>query len=648
MNELENESLYRALVENSPDAIVLTDLHATILRANPAAGELFGVPARELLGTSGLALLAPEERADGTADIRAFLDTGAQQNFEYTFLRADGSRARVEVRASIWRDATDTPQGFVVIARDISARKRFEDALRASETRFRTSVENMLDAFGIYSALRDDAGRIVDFQIEYVNAAACASNQMSKDAQIGKRLCDILPAHRATGLFDEYCRVVETGASFGKEMLAYEDVYGAQRLARAFDVRAVKLGDGFAAAWRDVTEMKRAQEELVWRNKELATLNSIISALAQARPRDQMLNSALELTLHAFDLDGGAIYLLDAPAHAFAPVAARGIDPAREEIIAAQIRAGVNPASAQLMEDARAPFAAVIPLQTKDESVGVMFLFGAQLLDERALQFLLTLGQQIGVAVENTRLAEQTREIDVLREMDRLRAELVANVSHELRTPLGLIKLFITALLNQPEKFDLETEREFLTNIDDETNKLTHIVDNLLDLSRIQAGRLRLDKRATDLCELAREIGADLASQPSQHHLQYTFDAPLVAAVDAKRIAQVLRNLLQNALKYSPHGGAIILSGRVGMNEIIFQVRDHGIGIPASDLERVFERFYRVENSVTQTIDGVGLGLAVCRGIIQAHGGKIWAESALGQGSTFSFTVPRDAESERV
>lgn len=151
-----------------------------------------------------------------------------------------------------WRD----------LVRETTERERAEDALRESEERYRTSVENMLDCFGIYSAVRDQSGHIVDFLVEYVNEAACRNNLMSKEQQIGKRLLELLPAHRETGLFHDYYRLVQTGEPLAKEQLVYEDVYGSQRLSRAFDVRAVRLGDGFAAAWRDVTERKRAQEAL--------------------------------------------------------------------------------------------------------------------------------------------------------------------------------------------------------------------------------------------------------------------------------------------------------------------------------------------------------------------------------------------------
>ncbi|HEY9659359.1 MAG TPA: response regulator, partial [Allocoleopsis sp.] len=129
--------------------------------------------------------------------------------------------------------------------------------IQNSEERFYTSVETMLDCYGIYTAIRNESGEIEDFRVEYVNAAACENNQLTKEQQIGKRLCEILPAHRQSGLFAEYCQLVETGIPLVKNSLIYADQYGQHYLSKAFDIRATKLGDGFVASWRDVTVQMR-------------------------------------------------------------------------------------------------------------------------------------------------------------------------------------------------------------------------------------------------------------------------------------------------------------------------------------------------------------------------------------------------------
>jgi PAS domain S-box-containing protein len=145
---------------------------------------------------------------------------------------------------------------------NVVERDYLKKQLEASEERFRTSIENMLDSFGIYTSIRDEFGRILDFRIEYVNAAACFSNHMTKEEQIGKNLCELLPMHRQNGLFEDYCYVVETGIPLEKEALIYAEFNNKKNLARVIDIRMTKLGDGFVASWRDVTERKRSSERL--------------------------------------------------------------------------------------------------------------------------------------------------------------------------------------------------------------------------------------------------------------------------------------------------------------------------------------------------------------------------------------------------
>ena len=193
-----------------------------------------------------------------------------------------------------------------------------------------------------------------------------------------------------------------------------------------------------------------------------------------------------------------------------------------------------------------------------------------------------------------------------------------------------------------------ETRREFLLDIDDETDKLEQIVDNLLDLSRIGAGRLKLDKHPTDLGQLAQRAMDAMQVHLQGHRFLYDFpDQPMIASVDPTRIEQVLRNLLSNAIKYSPNGGEIGVHGRWDAKQLILiWVSDEGIGIPAAEQKRIFERFYRVESEVTERVRGAGLGLAVCKSLVEAHNGHIWAESTPGLGSTFYLTLPVDGRDE--
>lgn len=175
--------------------------------------------------------------------------------------------------------------------------KESNQHLQESESRFRTSVENMLDCFGMYSAIRDDKGQIIDFCTEYVNEAACINNQLNRDQQIGRGLCEILPGHRGSGLFEEYRQVVETGQPLVKDSLIYEDDYGERHLIKAFDIRGAKWGDGFVVTWRDVTDRRRAEE----------ALQRTEAALREANERFELAATAVDCLIYDWRTDSSFV-----------------------------------------------------------------------------------------------------------------------------------------------------------------------------------------------------------------------------------------------------------------------------------------------------------------------------------------------------
>lgn len=238
-----------------------------------------------------------------------------------------------------------------------------------------------------------------------------------------------------------------------------------------------------------------------------------------------------------------------------------------------------------------------------------------------------------------TRVVVVFRDVSQQKELNRLRAEIVANVSHELRTPLALIKGYVTTLLSPDVSLDEKHTRRFLQSVNNAADDLGKMIDDLLSASRIEAQQLNLRAEPFDMTAKVHEILEWFRPLAADHHLVAHLPPPGAIQVwaDPRRVHQVLVNLLSNAAKYSPPGSSITVHGRpLGEGWTVLHVADEGEGIAAEHLPHIFDRFYLTERSRK----GIGLGLYICKGLVEAMGGEIWAVSEPGNGSTFSFTLP--------
>jgi len=234
-------------------------------------------------------------------------------------------------------------------------------------------------------------------------------------------------------------------------------------------------------------------------------------------------------------------------------------------------------------------------------------------------------------------------DITEIRNVERMKTAFVSTVSHELRTPLTSIKGFVSTLLQDTEGYyDRETQREFLQIIDTETDRLKRLIDDLLNVSRIESGRaLQLNPKPIDLPSLAERVATIQRSYTNKHQIILDFpeDFPTIVA-DEDKIDQILTNLINNAIKYSPRGGEVRVKGVPEGETVLISVSDQGIGIPKEHLHKIFERFHRVDNRDTREAGGTGIGLFLVKHLVERHGGTIWVESEEGKGSTFYFRLP--------
>ena len=234
------------------------------------------------------------------------------------------------------------------------------------------------------------------------------------------------------------------------------------------------------------------------------------------------------------------------------------------------------------------------------------------------------------------------RDITRFREAEALKSTFISVIGHELKTPVSLIKGYAGTLRREDARWDPATIRDSLAVIEEESDRLAELIENLLDASRLQAGALNLTVLEVPLDTLARRLVEKFRVQSPQRNIQLDFpaDFPVVRA-DEERLVQVLSNLISNAIKYSPERGTISVSGRAEPTRVIVSVADQGAGLAADELPRVFERFYRADTPATRRAKGAGLGLYLAKAVVEAHGGRIWVESEPGQGAKFLFSLPR-------
>ncbi len=516
--------------------------------------------------------------------------------------------------------------------------------------------------------------------ITFVNANMARLTGYAPESLLGQHWTAIVPQEHV-GMLSERVerRTLNVADRYEAAILTREGqqvpvIVSARSLATQGAGQSAPQFTGVLAVFTDITERKHVESAIQRRNEDLKILNTIATTVGHAQDLERAFHLILDKTLDITGIRAGALHLIRETDRALELTAVRGLPipvdealsliPSGQGVIGQAAKWGKPivvelPArlASTLQVQGKLGGVAGLPIKIQNRVVGVFSVFSQHVQDLKTheVQLLTGIAHQIGVLIENTRQAEAAAQIEILQELNRLRSELIANASHELRTPLGLIKVFCTSLLATDVDFDEGTRLKFLQGIDEEADKLREIVDNLLELSTLESGRLRLDKRPTDLGALATKVvealkldlPADTLDAPGtnvnvpRHHFVLDFPTePLMAPVDAKRIEQVLRNLLSNAVKYSPDGGKITVQGRGDKWQVLLRVSDEGIGISEENLERIFERFYRVDNVLTKNIGGVGLGLAVCQGIVEAHGGRIWGESIVDAGSHFYVTLP--------
>ncbi|HXO59025.1 MAG TPA: HAMP domain-containing sensor histidine kinase, partial [Candidatus Acidoferrum sp.] len=293
-----------------------------------------------------------------------------------------------------------------------------------------------------------------------------------------------------------------------------------------------------------------------------------------------------------------------------------------------------------------------LPMFLEREFVGTVSVYfnDVRAFDATLMQVLQILANQAAVALDNARRFQRERQtIQMLQranlelqEADRMKSEFLTNMSHELRTPLNAIIGFSEIIRTTPELSEGERE-EFAGTIHSSGRRLLKLINDILQLTHIQAGRLELHPAACVLAEAVDAALSENAAASNQKELTVTsqVDRAMQVVFDPQSLRHIVHNLVNNAIKFTPHHGSVVISASEGAPGTIVEVRDNGIGIKPEDQQRLFEEFRQVDGSTSRGYEGVGLGLALSKRLVELQGGQIWVESAPGRGSVFRFLIPR-------
>ncbi len=387
--------------------------------------------------------------------------------------------------------------------------------------------------------------------------------------------------------------------------------------------------------------------------KTLEYLQGLMQITAFADNSRTVIEKFLKALREEFVFDNVAVYIHDERSQTLEVVYARAVGRARSaeadaawgETFAGQ----VVKSGRLLLQDPRPDshpddrlnqaYLLGLPLHSDNRTKGALVFvrFGGPIYENEHIVIASFASDLLSTLFERAAGRATTSELRELKRQMQLQEDFVSTISHELRTPLGFIKGYSTSLLRQDTSWDVETQKEFLTIIDEEADRLSLLIENVLESARLQSKTLPLRFQPLRLDAVLRDVIMRLRTRNKNLDISMDLKAAPSIHGDGVRLSQVFENLFTNAIKYAPGVPIIVLLNQVGAN-IIISFMDRGPGIPAESLPFIFDRFYRVRSE--RTVTGTGLGLYICKQIIHAHRGKIWAESTPGQGTTFFIELP--------
>ena len=606
-----------ALFGRTADAVMVSDEDGRFALLNPAAERLLGWRCAEAYGEPVEIVLPEEARAHHRAVMAAWRegDEGSyadpQAPVPVTLLHRDGHLIEAEMTVGTVA-AADRPGRFLLaIARDVSERNRLERELRAAEARWRTWLQEAPDLLGVLEP---------DGRVRFMNRQASAIGFLETG---GTNVLDRVPAAHHEAWWRAIARLAESDAPVRLEVPVR--LQGQERwfLVNLGAMREDGRLAGVLMAATDVSEAHHSRQAL----QEAADRMEVATRLVRLgtwewRLADQRVVWSTEMYaiygLRPEDFEGTLDDFLSRT----------------HPDDAARVRATIAGALRE-----RAPFELDKRIIRPDGEIRFLHTVADVVLDDAGLPTKLRGFCQD--MTEMRRAADRVAEDHKQRELDRLKGDLISAVSHEMRTPLTAVRAYAEFLEDEIGGPLTPEQHGFVAELQRGARRLEMLIDDLLDFARIDAGTFRLQIDHADLGEKIREVAQAQAAAAAEGRLTLWVDLPdgeLPVRMDMRRIAQVLDELLTNAVRFTPGGGRIEVHAHREGDWVRCEVRDSGVGIDAKDHPKLFRRFSQLPEGLNR--GGTGLGLALCKTIIERHGGHIGVESELGRGCRFWFTLP--------
>jgi PAS domain S-box-containing protein len=596
---LKREDLGRFVLQaldRSPIGTAISGLDGRWLRVNRAFAQMLGYEPEELVGLGFPDLTHPAD-LERDFEIAASLERGEMDHYQRAkrYMRKDGSFVIAGLSVTAVRDDDGATVGFLAQVEDITERLRGEEALRKSESNFRRLFDQASD--GIF--ISDVDGRFTD-----VNAAACQIIGYTREEIVGKTIADVTPMEQVPRLAEQTEQLLVHGRTAVREWKASCK----DGTTIPIEVSAKFLLDGRQVAFvRDISERKRAERE---REESLRWMHAVL----EQSPVGLILlhgpnGERVEINSRMQEMIGQPLESVEQLYGVVLDSEGASIDHDRCTFVKA-------------MRGEKA-FLAERLLQHANGSRTPVIASCASIVGDR--------GTVLGVVIA-------IQDISAAKELERLRAEWSSVVAHDLRQPLGAISLTARRLARLTADAHLTLHFERILS---SAQRLNRMVDDLMDLSRLDARRLELVRRNVDMPALIRDSVERMALEAPDRPFVVDVDGDVPEAdADPDRVAQVMENLLTNAVKYGTNGTRITVAVERESHEVAVAVTNDGPALEPEELSQLFQRFQRTSSARLQGITGTGLGLYITRSLVEAHGGRIAAETSPAGTITFRFTLP--------